>query len=196
MSEEIQEKKKAKKRLSNFDFSKEGCHVSLVGPSMGGPANGITTLMLKALEPTSEEGVTHEEENMENVEMIEKSAHDALVLKAVQEAVAPVQKALEDAVAQLEVFKAAQVAAVEKSRKDALAAVMGADNPELEAEFAIIKSLDEAVFELVLKSKKAANEALEKSAMFVQMGVSGEAETKADTESAEMKILRKLANQA
>lgn len=192
----MEKTKKAKQRLSEFDFSKNGCHVSLVGPSMGGPANGVTTLMLKALDPIKEKSITPNEESMENVEMIEKSAHEVLVQKAVQEALAPVQKALEEAQAEIEVFKAAQVEAVEKSRKDALAAVMGADNAELEAEFAIVKGLDQAVFDLVLKSKKAAYEALEKSAMFNEVGVSGEAEPKAeaDGESPEMKIIKQKAS--
>ena len=91
---------------------------------------------------------------------------------------------------QLEAFQAAQAATVEKSRKDALAAVMGADNPELEAEFAILKGLDESVFSLVLKSKAAAAEALSKSAMFKEVGVPGEADVDAPKESAEMRVLK------
>lgn len=92
---------------------------------------------------------------------------------------------------QLEVFKAAQAVAVEKSRKDALAAVMGADSPDLEAEFAILKSLDDAVFQLVLKSKAAAVDAISKSAMFQEVGVSGEAAVEdKPTESAEMRVLK------
>ena len=174
---------KKPRKLSNFDFSKKGCHVSLVGPSLGGAANGYTVLKLASLETN--------QEDKEDIEMIEKSAHDALVLKAVEEAVAPVQKALQDAQEQLEVFKAAQVVAVEKSRKDALAAVMGADNPDLEAEFAILKSLDESVFQLVLKSKAAAVDAISKSAMFQEVGVSGEAAAEdKPTESAEMRVLK------
>lgn len=174
---------KAKRRLSNFDFAAKGCHLSLVGPSLGGPANGRTVLKMASLNKEVTEGT--------KVEMIEKSAHDALVLKAVEEAVAPVQKALQEATEQLEVFKAAQVAAVEKSRKDALAAVMGADSPDLEAEFAILKSLDESVFQLVLKSKAAAVDAISKSAMFQEVGVSGEAAVEdKPTESAEMRVLK------
>jgi len=164
---------KAKRRLSNFDFMGRGCHLSLVGPSLGGPANGRNVLKMASLNKEVEEGT--------NVEMIEKSAHDALVLKAVEEAVAPVQKALQDAQEQIEVFKAAQVVAVEKSRKEALAAVMGTENPELEAEFAILKGLDEAAFQIVVKSKAAAAEAIEKSAMFKEIGVAGEAEVQEES---------------
>lgn len=39
---------KAKRRLKNFDFEKEGAHVALVGKHQGGPANGYTTLVTKA----------------------------------------------------------------------------------------------------------------------------------------------------
>ena len=175
---------KAKRRLSNFDFSKKGCHLSLVGESLGGPANGRTVLKIASLNQEVEEN------KMNEVEMIEKSAHDALVLKAVEEAVAPVQKALQEANEQLAVFKAEQIAAAEKSRKDALAEVMGKDSPELDAEFEIVKSLDQAVFDLIIKSKKSAIEALEKGAMFQEIGVSGEAES-TPVENATMAVLRK-----
>lgn len=92
---------------------------------------------------------------------------------------------------QLETFQADQAAASEKSRKEALAAVMGADNPELETEFALLKDLDAAVFDLVLKSKATAVEALSKSAMFKEVGVAGEAVVdNASGETAEMRILK------
>lgn len=173
---------KAKRRLSNFDFTGKGCHLSLVGPSLGGPANGRTVLKIASL---------NKEAEGTNVEMIEKSAVDALVLKAVEEAVAPVQKALQEANEQIEVFKAAQVEAIEKSRKEALAAVMGSENPELETEFAILKSLDDAAFQIVIKSKAAAAEAVNKSEMFKEIGVAGEAEIKDQPqESAEMRVLK------
>lgn len=41
---------KAKKRLKNFDFSGESAHMALVPESMGGPANGIKTLIVKSLD--------------------------------------------------------------------------------------------------------------------------------------------------
>lgn len=41
-------KRKAKRVLKDFDFSKENHNISLVGPEVGGPANGRTTLILKA----------------------------------------------------------------------------------------------------------------------------------------------------
>ena len=61
-------------------------------------------------------------------------------------------------------------------RKEQLANIMGADNPKLDEEFNLIKSLDQAVFDLVIKSKQEAVEALDKSEMFNEIGVSGEAE--------------------
>ena len=42
------EKTKAKRQLKGFDFSKSDARVALVGPSVGGPANGIPTLIAKA----------------------------------------------------------------------------------------------------------------------------------------------------
>lgn len=40
--------KKAKRRLFDFDFSKEGAAVHLVGPKQGGPANGTPVLITKS----------------------------------------------------------------------------------------------------------------------------------------------------
>lgn len=37
-----------KRRLTDIKFEHHGAHVALVGPSVGGPANGITTLITKA----------------------------------------------------------------------------------------------------------------------------------------------------
>ena len=47
------ETKKAKRRLSNIDFSGEGAALSLVGPIVGGPANLTPTLIMKALKTPS-----------------------------------------------------------------------------------------------------------------------------------------------
>lgn len=43
----MQEKQKAKRQLKGFDFTKSDARLSLVGPSVGGPANGIPTLIAK-----------------------------------------------------------------------------------------------------------------------------------------------------
>lgn len=47
-------KVKAVRKLSGIDFSKEGAAVSLVGPSVGGAANGRTTLVMKSLNYSEE----------------------------------------------------------------------------------------------------------------------------------------------
>ena len=44
----METKQKAKRKLKGFDFAKKGAAVALVGPSVGGPANGIPTLIAKA----------------------------------------------------------------------------------------------------------------------------------------------------
>lgn len=44
----MENKQKAKRKLKGFDFDKEGAAVALVGPSVGGPANGIPILIAKA----------------------------------------------------------------------------------------------------------------------------------------------------
>lgn len=44
----MENKRKATRKLKGFDFSKSGAAVALVGPSVGGPANGIPTLIAKA----------------------------------------------------------------------------------------------------------------------------------------------------
>ena len=46
--QEQQTKPRAKRKLKGFDFEKSGAAVALVGPSVGGPANGIPTLIAKA----------------------------------------------------------------------------------------------------------------------------------------------------
>lgn len=46
---------KAKRRLSDISFEKMGCHVALVGPSVGSAANGYTTLVLKSVDDIPEE---------------------------------------------------------------------------------------------------------------------------------------------
>lgn len=48
-------KPKAKRRLKSLDFSGEGSALALVGPSVGGPANGILTLITKSRSNLSEE---------------------------------------------------------------------------------------------------------------------------------------------
>ena len=49
------DKRKAKRRLSDIDFSKEGSHLALVHKVQGGAASGYTTLITKATDKYSEE---------------------------------------------------------------------------------------------------------------------------------------------
>ena len=87
--------------------------------------------------------------------------------------------------AEAEAADAAQKAAMKvlDERKQMLASVMGSEAPTLEAEFSILKDLPEEAFNLVIASKKAAFEALEKSEMFREVGVSGEAEKPSSAEA-------------
>lgn len=48
---------KATRRLTDIRFDYEGAHVALVGPSVGGPANGVTTLVTKATNSIPQEVV-------------------------------------------------------------------------------------------------------------------------------------------
>ena len=163
--------KKAKKKLSDFSFEKEGCHISLVGPSMGGAANGYSTLTLKSLSPQGINSVPKGEGKQ--MEMIEKSAADVMVQKAVDEATATLK-------AEGEVLKAASQAKDDKERKDKLVAVLGtegADGMEV-----AVKSLDDSAFEIVLKGLAAAKEAESKSDMFKEKGVNGDVKKDAPVE--------------
>lgn len=56
MSEKTQStKRKARRKLSDFDFSSQDAHIALVSQSQGGPANERTTLVMKATKFTEEE---------------------------------------------------------------------------------------------------------------------------------------------
>lgn len=50
-----QTKPKAKRKLKSLDFSGAGAAVALVGPSVGGPANGIPVLTIKGVNWTDEQ---------------------------------------------------------------------------------------------------------------------------------------------
>jgi hypothetical protein len=155
-----------KRKLSEFDFSKKGAHISLVGPSLGGPANGRSVLTLKSLSPV---GANNDPNGKGNVmsEMIEKSAADALILKAVEAATEPLKK-------ELAVLKAAEMARTEAVRKSQLKAVVG--DAKAEETFNALKSLDDASFEIIVKSYASANAAEGKSKMFAEKGVDGKAD--------------------
>jgi len=83
-----------KRRLTDIKFEHEGAHVALVGPSVGGPANGITTLITKATSQLDKDEVALAiaGQSLDQpliiikeplVETIEKAVHEQLVEKAV-----------------------------------------------------------------------------------------------------------------
>src|SRR5574344_917481 len=49
------QQRKAKRRLSDFDFSKDGSHIALVHKDQGGAANGYETLIMKSTDNFSQE---------------------------------------------------------------------------------------------------------------------------------------------
>lgn len=75
-------------------------------------------------------------------------------------------------------------------RKQQLADVMGSESPDLEAEFEIVKGLNADVFNLVLKSKVEAKEALAKSDLFKEVGASGSGDSNVQAESATARLLK------
>ena len=129
----------AKRRLSDFDFKRSGCHIAAVGAEVGGPANQRPCLIYKGVNPEGNK-----------MEMIEKSAAAEMVQKAVE----PIQKALDEANAKLAAFEQAEAEAKVAIRKQALKDAMGADNTEVDAKLEVLKSVDDAVFEMVLKGLK------------------------------------------
>ena len=81
-------------------------------------------------------------------------------------------------------------------KREKLAAVIGAQNPGFEATFAAISGLEEAAFQTVVDGFAASFKAESKTEMFTEVGVSGEADQKAnaDGESPEMKIIKQKAS--
>lgn len=141
---------------------------------------------------TTQALATQLQEAIDNIQQLnsavaEKEGAIASLLSKVESVTASYEAAKE----QLKAFQEAQALASEKSRKEALSAVMGSENPALESEFAVLKGLDEAAFQIVLKSKASAVVQVEKSAMFKEVGVAGEADVvDQPTESAEMRVLK------
>lgn len=165
----------AKRKLSEFDFSKKGCHISLVGPSAGGPANGVTTLVLKSLSPQGVNTNPNGEGNKMTVEMIEKSVHDTLITKAVADATLVLKSQLDASNAELDALKAEKVSAAEAVRKSKIAAVLG--DAKVDETFMAIKSLDDTNFDIVLKSFASVKESEAKTAAFTEKGVAGKTDT-------------------
>lgn len=94
------------------------------------------------------------------------------------------------ALAAAEEMKAKELA----DKKAQLADIIGADNPDFDKMFNSLEGLNAEAFNVVLSGFKASFEAEAKSEMFVQLGVSGEAEPKAEDEGATARILKKQFN--
>jgi len=130
---------KAKRRLKNISFSNEDAHMALVSTDVGGPANGVNTLVMKSAQEVSEDqfnslvqivmksqGVSEEEakETLKGFtqtkgdsmseEMIAKSTVEALVAEQVEKAK---QDALDAAKAEQEEITKGLQAEIEKFRQ-------------------------------------------------------------------------------
>lgn len=136
-------------------------------------------LLEKAMTSALPKGTTLTDiEDTTMAETILKSAHDELVTKAVDAAVAPVQKALDEqavvlkaAQEELAVFKAAQVAAVEKARKDTIAEFVPAD--KVEALYKAYAPMDDEGFGVAIEMLKAAKAVEAQNPLFKEQGVNG-----------------------
>jgi hypothetical protein len=89
------EKLKAIRKLSNIDFSKEGAAISLVGPIVGGAANGKKTLIMKSLSQTAIQKMQQIQVTMEVPDFLQKFFglwyEDAQVLAALLGYVEPTE---------------------------------------------------------------------------------------------------------
>lgn len=179
---------KAKRKLTDINFEKEGSAVALVGKHQGGPANGVTTLILKATDDISEEATkkamssfvegeqpkkeSNEEQMQEEIQKAVDAAEAVLKAKHKEELGAKeveLQKALEE----IEQYKQEKKEAVAKARKEAIAAVEK-DAAEAESLFKSLESLADEAFDVVLKSLKKQKDKLEESDLFVEKGANSQ----------------------
>lgn len=78
--EETQVKpKRARRKIKSLDFSQEGAAVALVGPAVGGPANGIPTLIMKSASEIEHDILMQDidaeiQKELDEVEAIEKAS--------------------------------------------------------------------------------------------------------------------------
>lgn len=138
----------------------------------------------KAMSSALPVGASLEDKPSDNgvtMDTILKSAHEAIVTKAVEDAVAPVQKALDEqavvlkaAQEQLEVFKAAADAAKVEVRKSALAAQVPAE--KVEALLKAYSALDDEAFAVALDMLTVQKAATDASGAFVETGLTGAGE--------------------
>jgi hypothetical protein len=123
-------------------------------------------------------------EQLVETPVIEKSQYD-LVQKQAQEQA----ELLKTALAELEVFKAEKAALIAKARKQSvLDAVKDADQADLL--FKSIQALEDDQFNAVVDVVKSLAAQVEKSDLFVEKGVSVEAEQPVEKESAVAKLIK------
>ncbi len=193
--------KKATRRLTDIKFDHEGASVALVGVHQGGPANGVLTLITKALDVTDEavqqaqqaalekamssasnDGDLLNESTTEEGDMdkIDKAEHEVLVAKAVEAAtevlkaqMAAKDEALEVAKATIKNFEDAQAAAKTAARVEALKAAGKGDERAVELEKSLA-SLDDEAFAEIVKDFAAATAIAGQSELMVEKGVDGQ----------------------
>lgn len=206
-----------KRKLSDFNFEVEGSHVALVGPEVGGAANGFTTLLTKSTKDitqedvekklSSDEGVTQETEgnslsdnknngDIMSEEMVAKSAVEVEIAKAVEqvsnqyeEQLISKQAEIDAALAEVEAFKSKEKEAVAKARHAKLVESAGTERAEV-----LMKSfgeVSEEQFTVLVESFKAAGEGEKQSALFKEMGADVQVETNPSLEDALAKEIEK-----
>ena len=118
------------------------------------------------------------------VEMVEKQAFEDIQKQAVQ-----TQELLKSALAELEVFKAEKAALIAKARKQSVLDAVK-DAAQAEVLFKSIQALEDDQFNAVVDVVKSLAAQVEKSDLFVEKGVSVEAEQPVEKESAVAKLIK------
>lgn len=211
---------KATRRLTDIKFDHEGAAVALVGVHQGGPANGVMTLITKALDVSAEDVEKAQQEAKEkamssasndgdlltvstteedDMDKIDKAEHEVLVEKAVTAAtevlkaqIAAKDEALNVAKATIANFEAAQATAKTAARVEALKAAGKGDERAVELEKSLA-SLDDEAFADIVKDFSAAAKVAEKSELMVEKGVDGQGSSKAVADATLRMIQEKYA---
>ena len=114
---------------------------------------------------------TKEKQMTQEAEMVEKSA-----LTAVEKALEDQKIALEKALAQVKQYEEEKKEAIVKSKTDAVKAVVKDEKQAAVVVKAALALEDQADFDALVEVFKSMNAVIEKSALFVEQGVSAEAE--------------------
>lgn len=132
---------------------------------------GVYGLVVKSL--SNPETIVHFEQVFKSIEE-RKIALKQEIEKAVAEAVAELQEVIKAKDAEIAAFKEAAKDAVVKSRKEALQKAVGSEKAE--ELMSVVAGMDDAGFNVILKSVTVAVEEEQKGDMFVEKGVGGKAE--------------------